>query len=313
MKAFNAIKKCSSKLIFSCKKHSPELLIVGGVVGVVTSGVMACKATLKVNDILEETKENLDKIHEVAADESKKEEYTEKDAKKDTTIVYIQTAGKFAKLYGPAIAVGAVSITAILAGNKIHLKRNAALTAAYTAVDKSFKSYRQRVADRFGEEIEKQVRYNLKEVEVEEKTVDAKGKEKTVKTLKTVTVDPHDEYDISNYSPYAKFFDCGNTNWEKNPELNLAFLRGQQNYFNNKLKVEGYVFLNDVYEALGIPKTKAGQVVGWIYDEKNPIGDNYIDFGIYNFESPKARDFVNGYEATILLDFNVDGNIWEKM
>ena len=116
-----------------------------------------------------------------------------------------------------------------------------------------------------------------------------------------------------DYSDYARFFDVGNPNWEKDSEYNLMFLKRQQAYANDKLKANGYLFLNEVYDMLGIPKSKAGQVVGWIYDPENGSGDNYVDFGIYNVNREAARDFVNGYERTILLDFNVDGNIWEKM
>ena len=60
---------------------------------------------------------------------------------------------------------------------------------------------------------------------------------------------------------------------------------------------------------LGIPATRAGQQVGWIYDKNDPNKDNFVDFGIYDTNRPSNRDFVNGYERTILLDFNVDGNI----
>jgi hypothetical protein len=91
------------------------------------------------------------------------------------------------------------------------------------------------------------------------------------------------------------------------------FLRAQQSYFNHKLQTEHTVILNDVYDALGIPKTKTGQVVGWVYDPKNPDHDNYIDFGIYDACNSKARDFVNGYEKVIWIDPNVDGYILGKV
>ena len=115
---------------------------------------------------------------------------------------------------------------------------------------------------------------------------------------------------MDEYSEYARFYDCGNEGWTKDPEYNLMFLRQQQNYANEKLKVNGHLFLNEVYDMLGIPRSKAGQVVGWIYDEKNPNGDNFVDFGIYDNKDGNRR-FVNGYEATILLDFNVDGVIYD--
>lgn len=295
-----------AKVSFQMKKHSPEILIVTGVVGTVTSAVLACKATLKVNDVLSETKDQLDKIHDCVNNPEMADRYSEDDAKKDTVIVYVKTAVNFAKLYGPAVAIGALSLSSILASNNILRKRNAALAAAYATVDRSFKEYRNRVIERFGDEVDKQLKYNIKAVEIKEKVTDKDGHTKTVK--KTINViDPEDP---NTYSEYAKFFDVGNPYWEKDAEYNLMFLRAKQSYFNDKLKVDGHVFLNDVYKELGIPTTKAGQVVGWVYDPSNPNIDNYIDFGMYDIHRSTARDFVNGYERTILLDFNVDGNIW---
>ena len=292
------------------KKYSPEILVTVGVVGTVAGAVMACKATTKVSEIIDETKEQLDTIHKVAEDGKMKTNegdihYTEEDAKKDTTIVYAQTAVKFIKLYGPAVAVGTLSIASILAGHNILRKRSIAIAAAYTAVETSFKEYRNRVIERFGAELDRELKYNIKSKEIEETVIDENGKEKTVK--KTIEVVDSDQ--LSKYSPYAKFFDETSLGWERDADYNLMFLRRQQDYANEKLKSRGHLFLNEVYDMLGIARTKAGNVVGWIYDEKNPIGDNYVDFGIYDLYDDKKRRFVNGYEKSILLDFNVDGDI----
>lgn len=296
-----------NKMKFKVQKHSPEILSAVGVVGVVAGGVMACKATLKLNDILDDADNQLNLIKETAADEKYAEQYSAEDAKKDTAIVYVQSGVRIIKLYLPALAVGAAGVGSLLAANNILRKRNAALGAAYATVDKSFKEYRKRVAERFGEEVEKEIRYNIKAEEFEKTEVDKKGKEKTVKEEVKVVQNP---YDVSDY---ARFFDECSSYWTKDPEYNLMFLKSQQNYANDVLKVKGHLFLNEVYDMLGLQRTKAGQVVGWIYDEKNPEGDNFVDFGIYNANIPAHREFVNGYERSILLDFNVDGNIWEKM
>ena len=294
------------KVGFQLKKHSPEILVVSGIVSMVGAGVLACKATLKVNEIVEDHKELVDKIH-VATEKGETEAgkpYTVEDSKKELTIVYAQTGLKLAKLYGPAFTVATLGSTAILAGHNITRKRNVALAAAYTAVDKGFKDYRNRVIERFGKEMDQELRYNIKAKEVEETVVDGKGKEKTVKkTIQVADANP------ANYSPYAVVFDCGCKGWDDSAEHNKAYLLGVQEYFNQKLRIEGYVFLNDIYGELGLPKTKAGQQVGWVYDKDNLIGDNYIDFGIFDIYNEKARDFVNGYEKVIILDFNVDGPI----
>ena len=288
------------------EKHSPEILAGVGVVGVVASTVMACKATMKLNDILEESKETRDKIREVESNPRYEEQYSHEDAKKDLVINYTQTAMKVAKLYAPAVILGSASLGCLLASNDILRKRNAALSAAYMTVDKSFKEYRQRVVDRFGEEVEKEIRYNIKAEEVTSTVVTEDGSETTVtETVKTM--------DPNLYSDYAKFFDEASPYWQKDPEYNLMFLKSQQQYATDLLRARGRLFLNEVYDMLGIEKTKAGQIVGWVYNPTNPIGDNFVDFGIFDMSKERVRAFVNGYEPNILLDFNVDGNIWDLM
>ena len=302
----NNLSRKFGKVGLKLKKHSPEIMVIGGVIGVVGSTVLACKATTKLSGILEESKENVDQIKDYVEENGYSEKYSEEDYKKDLTITYTQTAVKVAKIYAPAVVLGALSITSILAGHNITRKRNLALSAAYVAIDKSFKEYRSRVVERFGEKLDKELRYNIKQGETEEIVRNDEGGEEVVKTT-TEYADPN------TYSEYARFFDDGCLGWTKDPESNLTFLKQQQNYANDKLKRKGFLFLNDVYDMLGIQPTKAGQIVGWIYDEKNPIGDNFVDFGIYDINRPKNRDFVNGYERVILLDFNVDGNILEMI
>lgn len=288
------------------EKHSPEILLGVGVVGVVATTVTACKATMKLNDILDECAETREKIKEVAENPNYEDQYTEEDAQKDLTINYVQTGVKIVKLYAPSVALGVFSVGCLLGSHNVMQKRNAALSAAYLTVDKSFKEYKQRVIDRVGEEVEKEIRYGIKAEEIETTVQNEDGTETTVtETVKTM--------DPTLYSDYARFFDEASPYWQKDPEYNMVFLKAQQQYANDLLRAKGRLFLNDVYEMLGIDKTKAGQIVGWVYDEENPNGDNFVDFGIYDMSKERVRAFVNGYEANILLDFNVDGNIWDLM
>ena len=288
------------------KKHSPEILMGVGIVGTVATTVIACKATTKLSGILEETKDTVDVIHNgMENGQINNVEYTQEDGKKDLTIVYAQTGVKLLKLYAPAIVLGTLSITSIVAGHRILKKRNIALAAAYAVVDKGFKNYRKNVVERFGEEIDKELRYNIKAKEIETEVVDEKGKKTTKKEIIHVPGE--------GLSDYARIWDNGNTGWTKDPEFNLMYLRRQQDYANDVLRSKGHLFLNEVYDMLGFPRSKAGQIVGWIYDDKNPVGDNYVDFGIYNINSEANRNFVNGYERSILLDFNVDGPIYDMI
>lgn len=301
-KAASFVKKTG----FQLRQYSPEILVVAGVIGTVVSAVMACKATTKVNDILEQHKEDVEKIHTVAKDEKYADEYTESDMKKDLTIVYAQTALKFAKLYGPAVLLGSLSITGILTSNNILRKRNIAIATAYAALDKSFKGYRERLTERYGETVDRELKYGIKAQKIEETVVDENGKTKKTKSIVPVV-------ENEKNSVYARFFDETNPNWEKNPDYNLMFLRAQENYANQRLRADGYLFLNDVYESLGIPKCSIGQVVGWIYDPEDQNADCHVSFGIYDLYRAVTRDFVNGFEPAILLDFNVDGVMWDKI
>ena len=307
MKMLNNIKRTGYKLKFKTKKRGPEILVTLGVIGTIASTVMACKATTKLQEITEDTKEQIDSVHEaVEHPENLSEEYTEKDAKHDLTVIYTQTGIKIAKLYAPSVILGTLSLTSIITSHNILRKRNMALAAAYTTVDKCFKDYRGRVVERFGEEIDKELRYNIKTKEIETVKKNDDGTEEVVKE-EVVTAE------LNSESDYAKIYDDGCTGWTKDPSMNLQTLKKIQAFANEKLQSQGYLFLNDVYKMLNIFPTKAGQVVGWIYDEKNPVGDNYVDFGLYDIHDERKRAFINGTEKCVILDFNVDGNILDRM
>jgi hypothetical protein len=298
MKSVNGV---ASKTVMKLKKHSPEILVVAGIAGTVVSAVLACKATTKVAEILDETKGTLGTIHEgMETGAINGQEYTTEDGKKDTVVVYAQTGMKLAKLYAPAIILGTLSITSILASNNILRKRNVALGAAYAAIDKSFKEYRGRVIERFGEQVDTELKYGIKAKKFEEIEVDPEtGKEKKVK--KTVMV-----ADPNLQSDYAVYFDSKSRNYETNPDYNCMFLKAQQAFANDKLQTRGHLFLNEVLDDLDLPRTPAGQIVGWTKDGP----DGYVNFRIVEVE----RETEDGrHEPALLLDFNVEGNIWEKM
>lgn len=282
-------------LAFKAQKNSPKLLAVGGTIGITVSFVLACRASTKVGAILDEAKSSVNDIREV----SKKmpEKYTEEDAQKDLVITYSKMAANLIKLYAPAVILGGLSIGCMLSSNHILQKRNGALAAAYATIDKSYREYRERVKERYGEETEKEIHYNVRAQEIKKKVVDPKtGKEKEVK----------EKVKVAEPSEYARFFDEACPSWSKNPELNMVFVRNQQRFANDLLRSRGHVFLNEVYDLFEIPRTQAGQVVGWVFGE---AGDGYVDFGLYDVHNPSARRFVNGDDCSILLDFNVQGNI----
>lgn len=310
MKIIETVTRGVSMLGFEVKRKSPEILLVVGLVTGVATVVVACKQTLKAGDILDEHKEDMDKVHEaekVAEEHPTEVEYSAGDKAKDTAIVYAKTTGKMVRLYAPAIGLGAVSCTSLIMSHVILKKRYLGVVAAYGTIAAAFKAYRERVIEAEGPDKDREYRYGVKREEVAYTYTDEDGQEAVGHEV-TTTVD-YDPFD-PRPSGYSKIFDSCNPNYEKDPESNRYFLELKQNQLNDKLRARGYLFLNEAYRELGFPPTKAGQYVGWIYNEKNPIGDNYVDLGITVVRNAR---FVNGYEYVAIVDFNVDGMIIDRV
>jgi len=272
------------------KKYSPEILTTVGILGMIGTTVLASRATIKAGPIVEQIKE--DKL-EIQYDTQKAIENGESpNVNKEIAKAYVRGGVKLTKLYGPSITLGVSSIACILAAHGIMQRRTVAITAAYKALEATFAEYRRRVVEVVGEERESEIRTNREEVTI----TDGETTKKMVAA------------DIDGYSPYAKFFDQMSQHWSKEADYNLMFLKTQQNYANDLLRARGHVFLNEIYDMLDIPRTQAGQMVGWVVSKN---GDNFIDFGMYDHYNDRAQMFVNGHEHSILLDFNVDGVIYD--
>ena len=299
------ISRSFHKIGFQLKKHSPSILVGVGIVGAVTSTVLACKATTKASKVIEESKKTITQYRDLMNDEEiiNSGDYTEKDLKKDLTIVYAHTGVALAKLYAPAVIVGGLSIASVLASHAILNKRNLALASAYAVVDKSFKDYRKRVKQRYGEEAEHDVRFGLKSEEVT--VVDENGKENTV-IVKSV------DKEWEQPSDYVRIFDEFNENWKREHNYNLYFLKQQERYFNDMLRAKGVVFWNEVLEGLGFNRVPEGQMIGWVYDKDNTEGDNYISFGIFEYPE-RTADFINGVNKSVMLEFNIQGNVMRRL
>jgi hypothetical protein len=279
----NGFMKQAGKGVQTLKKYGPEILLGLGIIGGVSSTIMACRSTLEIDGILAEKQKKIDRIKN--AKEELEDDYPDYD--KDMMVAYVQSAVDVIKLYGPSVTLGVASMACILGSYGIMKKRNIAILAAYKAVEQSFTDYRRRVVEKYGKDDDNYFKTGVKKESV--KTMDDNGK--NIKVDKEVR-DPND------VSVYARFFDESSKEWQKTPEYNFMFLKAQQNYMNDLLHARGHVFLNEVYDALGLPHSQAGSVVGWLAED----GDGFIDFGIFDEDSGKVRDFVNGYERSILLD-----------
>lgn len=283
------------------QKHAPQILFAGGIVGGLTSTVLACRATLGLEEVFDEAQETLDKRRAYVGqvETTSGETYSEQHLQRDTLRIYITTALKVTRLYAPAIVVGGLSIAALTKSHNMQAERIAGLTAALSAVEKAFDKYRERVRAELGEEKDREFRYG--KVTRELSYEDEQGKKRTKKVK---------GFDPEGVSMYAKLFNEHNKNWVNSPEYNVAFLRAQQAHANYLLQARGHVFLNDVYDALGFERTKAGAVVGWIKGE----GDDYVDFGVWADENRDAfHAYMTGDEGELLLDFNVQGKMWDRI
>jgi hypothetical protein len=296
----------ANTISFNAKKYAPQIAIFSGI-GLGVSGVVAaCVATRRLDGILDDTKKELSDIHDKSVVDPEHKEYTEDQIKKDTFKVYAKTTGKVINNYKWAIGMEAASILLILVGSKTLNERYVRTAVALAGMTADFNDYREEVRNRYGDEVDKQIRYGYKTEEIKEKVTDENGKTKTVK--KTVNVLPDGVR--NNQNDYVRIFDWTNPWWDDGDiGYNLTFLRAQQSYFNNLLIANKHVFLNDVLKALGYPPTRVGQEVGWNYNPDSE-NDGYIDFRIT--ESYVTDDY-GSRRKVILLDFNVDGSILNKV
>lgn len=287
----------AARQILLTQKHSPKILFVAGAVGVVGATVLACRATLKLENTLaeHEIKDMTEMRH---VDEG---QLSEEDLKKARAKLKLKTAAEIAKLYAPAVGLGAVSIAALTGSHVILTKRNAGAMAAYAAVDRAYKEYRQRIANEYGEGVDRKFASGTEDLVVQEKLADGSTKKHVVQTKS------------NNFggSPYAVVFDEHSKFYSREPGMNSMFLGVQQSHANDKLRANGHIFLNEVYDMLGFPRTKAGAVVGWIWrrETEDKTGDNFVSFGIFDGDLERGEAFVNGEESSVWLDFNVDGMI----
>lgn len=302
------ISRKTGKAELILKKNSPEILLGIGIIGFVGTVFTACKATLRADEVLEYHKNKMKDIHdakEIADQNPDKElEYDDNLYRQDIGFQYLKTTGNMLKLYAPAIALGSLSLACILTSRNIMQKRYLGVVAAYNGVSAAFEQYRKRVRDEYGEGLDKHFRYGTTYDTLTEIGVDENGKKIKTK-VDTENTDPA----LVTPNDTCRFFDSSNPNWDRNPNFSMLFLRGQQDILNDILHTRGHVFLNEVYDALGFPHTPQGAVLGWIDGE----GDNCVDFGLFDSNKDSVRRFVNGVDNVILLEFNHDGVIWDRI
>lgn len=301
-----------SKSMFWCRKHSPELLTATSIVGTTFAVGYSVYATTKLTQTLMPHKTNLKRIRDDLHDDNKiqNEIVSVKDLKKEMAKEYVKTTGSLIKLYAPALLGYALAISCTIGSHHVLRNRNLALAAAYTTLEKGYEAYRGRVKDKLGEEAEDKLFRNIKKEVIEE--IDPKTGKKTKKTIEKAHFKGDESYEV--------MFDTGNPMWNRDATINYDFLMGVQAHMNEKLRRFGYLFLSDVYDALGFDinylgpvKARASHYIGWIYDPKDRTRDNYVSFGLTNpgtnVALPNISRQLQMNEPSFFLSFNVDGDI----
>ena len=300
------------KVGFWTRKHSPELLLAGAIVTMAGAVVSAVVATTKLNKTLKPYNDKIDSVKATMKDDNAVQNgvVSIKECKKELTSTYLKAGLQIAKLYLPSVLCFGTGVTCMFGSHKILKGRNLALAAAYTTLENTYNAYRQRVKDKVGEEVEDKIFKDIREEKVE--VVDSKtGETKTV--VKEV---PHANTDKA----WDVLYDEGNVGWERDAVLNFRFLITQQAYLNEKLRRQGYLFLSDVYDALGFDvemlgaeKARASHILGWIYDPMDKTVDNYVSFGLTqpgtDVALPRVAEQIELNEPNFWLSLNVDGDI----
>lgn len=314
MKVLEAMTRTLGQAGLQCKKHSPEILFVVGSIGIAASIVKAYKDGPKAKAIIDKAKEDIKTFEDLAKsckeNPSSEVVYTDADLKADMKNVYIHTGVDLAKVFAPEAIMVAASFTCMFRSNRILKLRIVALASAYDSLDKAFKNYRKNIVDNFGSELDKEARYDLVKADIEKKSIDKDGKEKTEKVKANILrgTEP---------SGNAIIFDAGDIGWDPNPVTCMHYLQMIERTANDRLKSKGYLTLNEVYEMFGREGSPAGLVNGWVYKKNgNDVGDNAVSFfleeiwkEIRNAENDRTPLYNRGF----LIDFNIDGYIYDRI
>ena len=287
-----------------CSRYSAEILLIGGAIGVVTGTIMACKATLKADSVMDEYKTKKEKIGTCL--ENPEIDYDEITAKEDLKNLTIQTAVKMIKCYAPAVILESFSIGTIFASNHIMQQRNAALAASCAAVEAAYKKYREKVVEKYGKEVDDEFYYGTKTENKKITTTDPETGEKT-KTTESKTY-LQEEYGCS---PYAVLFDSSAIEFYQDDATNMFMLKNREKEATVRLRANGMLTLNDVYEMIGVKPTDIGLTHGWIFEKDNPDGDNEVKFDMRHVY---VKDpYSDREERAILIDFNCDGFVYGRV
>lgn len=256
------------------EKYKPEICVYSGIGMMATGTAAAVVATNKTGKILDDLDEQKMLIAELHIDQEAIDVETKKAS--------VKAGLKIAGAYTPAALLTVGGALSILKGFNIIKGRYAGVCTALAIAQQQVEEYRAKVSETVGEETERKILENSQEKK--------------------------EESDRPSKSIYQCWFDERSDEYRNDDaNWNYAYVSSVKAYYNEVLQTRGHVFLNEVYSSLGLPTTSEGQVLGWLKDGK---GDGYIDFGIDTLDT---KDFTEGLTTRVLLDFNVDGVVFDKI
>lgn len=287
-----SVTRLGGRTLLKLKAGSPTILVVAGVVGLGATAIVAAKATRKIDPILEEHKQARADIGYSVTTASTLER------RKELLALYTNTGFELGKLYGPALFIGTTSAISVLGGHHILRARQIATMAAYSGLLDQFRSYRGRVAQTLGKDVERGI-YEGAHGEWQENP-DMAGDKALVP-----------KFEPDETGAYLRpWFEETNPNFNVlDARLNYLFLKGVQSHMNQRLRINGHVMLNDVLDSLHLPRCPEGAIVGWVWEGD---GDNYIDLGFMTSIDPDSVEFRNavGRATPVRLNFNIDGIVY---
>lgn len=288
--AKTVISSVSSRMSFTLNQNAPSICLAVGIGGVVAAGIIACVQTLKVPAMIEDVQEQEQKLKETAdktvevvdgdiVDEDEKETALADDIRK----MRLTTGVAIAKLYIPAIIIATCGFCLIVHSHYQMAARNVALYGAYLALQKEFDEYRENVKERFGEDVDKQLRFNVNPDKIREQL------EGEADTPSTALIEARTRF----------LFDENNSDlYQKNMEYNIHLISIAEHNLNHLLRANGHIFVNEALAELHLPLIQSGQDNGWIYD---PMVEHKIVLSTYYVEDDNR--------GGIWIEMNIDGDI----
>lgn len=283
-------------------KHAPTILSITASAGVIATGYLAWKAGTRFEDVegrdWDRRKECLRNADTIPDEDVPKIE------RKNRILFILDTV----RTVAPAAIVGAATITMIYFSNSISKKRLAAMGAAYATLQTAFDGYKRTMVEALGKEsIDKILKPKLPNVGKSAEEILSSDNKSDAANVSDAVVNS-----LKALSPYARIIaEESSTCWDPNEDYTSQNLAAVQLWANRRLERKGHLFLNEVFDQLGLSRTREGAVVGWL---KNGEGDNYVSFGDFDASIYRVpSDDYTRVDSNFIVDFNVDGVIWDKI